>query len=160
MEDPLLDIVQSVFPNAVRAFWQENGNIEPPGTVFVRSLSTKKHKKYHYDTDYNLMFIIGFELAEDPKDPDEPSLCLDYWVTLVPKYRDGKRRFEIDLDRFSLDIMGWQTDGEPDPDPEAVRKLLIQLVRDRAPETPAARLIKKLKAYDIAGEMALCPRTT
>jgi hypothetical protein len=153
----MLQHVQTVFPNAVKVEWDQSGDLEYPDMAQYYE-GSRHNLAEEFDLEYRLEFFIGFATPEDPTcDANEAALRLTYDATLKTEATDEKVYFELDAYDFSLNIDGWQTDTV-NPSADAVRRMLIKLVTDEAPETPASLVCEKLKACNIAKKLAACSR--
>lgn len=152
----MLRHVQTVFPNAVKVDWDQSGDLEYPDMAQYYE-GSRYSLADEFDLEYRLEFFIGFATPEDPTCAyNEAALRLTYDATLNTEATDNKVYFELE-DDFSFSIAGWQTDTV-NPSADAVRDMLIELVTDEAPETPASIMREKLKECNIAKELAFCPR--
>jgi len=156
-EERVLKLVQTLFPQAIRVDWEEEGGIEDPDFAQYYE-GSRFNLAEEFDLEYSLDVYIGFSTPDDPKcEENDSGIGLSFDASLKTEATDEKVYFEFDQRRFCFHITNWQTDTV-NPTAEQVHEMLLMLVKQEIGGVEAQCLEEHLKELNMKKEMAACPR--
>lgn len=137
----VLKLTQTVFPQAIRVDWEEDGGIEDVG--FSQYYEGSRYDLANeFDLEYSLDIYIGFSTPGDLKcEENDSGVWLRVWYFLSTETTDEKVYFEFKERFLDFTITNWQTDTV-NPTPVQVRELLLSIV-DQEVANPMKKYINE-----------------
>lgn len=151
----VLQLVRTVFPQAKKVDWEEDGGLEDIAIAHY-FYGSRYNLEEEFDMNYSVDIFIPFS-ASDRFDEWESGIGLSFDASLSADCGDDKVLFEFKRRKLCLYITNWQT-GEINPPPEQVREMLLKLIEEEIDVLEASYIIEDLKQIDMVKVMNACPR--
>jgi len=149
----VLEIVRTVFPQAIDVVWEEEGGLEDVGLAHY-FYGSRYDLKEEFDMDYDVDIYIRFF---DIETSYESGIVLSFRATLNSDCGSNKVFFEFGSRKFGLCITNWQTD-EINPSSEQVTAMLKKLIEEEIGGMEAVYMIEDLKNTNMNKVLNACPR--
>jgi hypothetical protein len=148
----VLEIVRTVFPQAIDVVWEEEGGLEDVGLAqyFYES---RYELKAEFDMEYDVDIFIHFSGTENK----ESGIWLSFGATLNSDCGSNSVFFDFDQRQFDLCITYWQTD-EINPSSEQVTTMLKKLIKEEIGGMEAVYIIDDLERIDMDEILNAYPR--